>query len=59
MPKNVQKIRLSIPGSYRPEPKLRYSVNSVWFGRTLVVTKEQYIYHHEYCRINTGESRLG
>ena len=41
MLQNVQKIRFGIPGSYQTEPnntepKLRYSVNSVRFGRTLV-----------------------
>ena len=42
--KNVQKIRFGITCSYRTEPnntepKLRYSVNSVRFGRPLEQTK--------------------
>ena len=32
----AEKIRFGIPVSHQTEPKLRYLVNSVWFGRTFL-----------------------
>ena len=66
MPKNVQKIRFGIHGSYRTEPKHRYSVNSVRFGRTLPnvvstrpnddISREIYKIYSQYRAMETGEA---